>query len=713
MTRVAARFVRAMLVVCAVPALASQQAAPSAPVSPQAPDTPSSQTSAAPDALLQEGRRLFDTFQYEQAVPLFDRAISLLPTSSTDLLVQAYELRARSKFALGDSEGAERDFGSLLALQPAFTLGQAISPRVVAIFESVKRQTVGQVAVSMTPVAEVAIDGTPYGDEHLTQAIELVAGEHVLTASRPGYRSASERFTVKAGERIDLRVAMERVSATLSVATVPGGVEVMINGITRGVTPPGDGLSETSGVLTIEDLPTGVHRLQFRRDCYATLERQITVQQPDDLSTDPIRMAPATATAIIESNDPDTTVYLDGKPRGPAPAELTDVCAGSHVIEVRSSDGRFVDKRDWRTGDSATIKAHLRPAFALVSAPGAAGASAPDLAGEVERALSGASGVLIFAPAKADLEGALNEVKPPADWLGVDSEAGATAARARRDARREIGRNLSARLEVQGVAGIGVGKSADEVTVTLLAAGSAEPEVLRFSLTDQASKDRAVAALGVRLPPVVRPSLEASTVDVSEQPGAAIVRSEGVAATAGLVVGDVIVSAAGAPVATVAELRGKVAAQAPGGSLVLDVRNPAGAVRPVKLSLASAADTIPLRDPGLVYNQLLADLQRLARVTREPFALSATRLNLAIVHLRLGNPEDALRELQTVKLPDGPGVSQATVTYLTGVALESLGRTADARAAFTRAAESAQGRLSADGPTIASLAATRLKTTKP
>ncbi len=88
-------------------------------------------------------------------------------------------------------------------------------------------------------------------------------------------------------------------------------------------------------------------------------------------------------------------------------------------------------------------------------------------------------------------------------------------------------------------------------------------------------------------------------------------------------------------------------------------------------------------------------------------------MNLAIVHLRLGNPEDALRELQAVKLPDGPGVSQATVTYLTGVALESLGRTADARAAFTRAAESTQGRLSADGPAIASLAATRLKTAKP
>ena len=346
-----------------------------------------SQPPATPEGLLQEGRRLFDAFQDEQAVPLFDRAISTLPATNTDLLVQAYELRARARFALGDSAGAEQDFASLLALRPGFVLGEAISPRVVAIFGSVKRQTVGQLAVSMSPTGDVAIDGVPYKADQLTQAVDLIAGEHVLTASRPGYRSASERFTIKPGERIELSVGMERVSATLSVATVPDGVEVLINGIARGVTPPGDGLSETSGMLTIEDLPPGVHRLQFRRDCFATLERQITVQEPDDLSTDPIRLTPATATATIESDEPETTIYVDGKPRGPAPAELTDVCAGVHVIEVRSPRGRFVDRREWRTGESATIKARVRPAFAIVSGAAGSGATAPDVATEVERAL--------------------------------------------------------------------------------------------------------------------------------------------------------------------------------------------------------------------------------------------------------------------------------------------------------------------------------------
>ena len=88
---------------------------------------------------------------------------------------------------------------------------------------------------------------------------------------------------------------------------------------------------------------------------------------------------------------------------------------------------------------------------------------------------SSAEGALIFAPAQADVEAALREGNAPAGWLVVDPEAGAAATRARRDARRQIGRNPATRLEVQGIAGVTSGKTVDEIAVTLLAGGSAEP----------------------------------------------------------------------------------------------------------------------------------------------------------------------------------------------------------------------------------------------
>jgi hypothetical protein len=84
-------------------------------------------------------------------------------------------------------------------------------------------------------------------------------------------------------------------------------------------------------------------------------------------------------------------------------------------------------------------------------------------------------------------------------------------------------------------------------------------------------------------------------------------------------------------------------------------------------------------------------------------------LNLAVVHMRLGNWDDALQTLAGVKLPDGSGVSAGTVHYFSGLCLDALGRTADARAAFTRAAAATEARVSQDGPLVAPLAQRKLK----
>ncbi|MNC98024.1 Tetratricopeptide repeat protein [compost metagenome] len=84
-------------------------------------------------------------------------------------------------------------------------------------------------------------------------------------------------------------------------------------------------------------------------------------------------------------------------------------------------------------------------------------------------------------------------------------------------------------------------------------------------------------------------------------------------------------------------------------------------------------------------------------------------MNLAIVHMRLGNWDDAQNELKLAQLPDGPGVSAGTVSYLLGLCLESTGRAAEAQAAFTKAAASPLARLSSDGPLVAPLAQQKIR----
>src|SRR5262249_29683653 len=69
-----------------------------------------------------EARRHFDALEYEQAVPALDRAIAILTTRRTTdtqkIVSDAYEMRARARFGLGDQNGAHDDLVALLKADP-------------------------------------------------------------------------------------------------------------------------------------------------------------------------------------------------------------------------------------------------------------------------------------------------------------------------------------------------------------------------------------------------------------------------------------------------------------------------------------------------------------------------------------------------------------------------------------------------------------------
>ncbi len=213
------------------------------------------------------------------------------------------------------------------------------------------------------------------------------------------------------------------------------------------------------------------------------------------------------------------------------------------------------------------------------------------------------------------------------------------------------------------------------------------------------------------LPPLVRPSIETSVVDLPGVQGATIVRPDGIGLKLGFEPGDVIVAVGGSPVTSVAELRAKVAAIKPGStSITYDVKKgPTGPQRTLTGGVSMVPDTLPLHDPGLLYNRAFIVLQDMAKsTTLSPIEQASVHVNLAIVLMRLGNYDEALVELNGSKLPDGPGVSAGTVQYLIGRCEEALGRAANASAAYTKAAASPKARLSSEGPLIAPLAQQRL-----
>jgi hypothetical protein len=175
-------------------------------------------------------------------------------------------------------------------------------------------------------------------------------------------------------------------------------------------------------------------------------------------------------------------------------------------------------------------------------------------------------------------------------------------------------------------------------------------------------------------------------------------------------VDDVVTAAAGRPVTSVADLQAALTAHNFGTpAIALDVTGAGAASRKVASGVAKSVYTLPVRDPALLANRALLELQDAARTAGPGVDQAAVSINLALVHMRLGNWDDALAVLKDVQTPAGPGVSAGTVAYLNGLAFESLGRTADAQAAFSSAAAAPLARLWFQGPLVAPLARARLQ----
>jgi hypothetical protein len=735
--RVVASLACALLVTQAGASMRAQPPQPAQPAPPAAgaPPAPVDPREAAADAALTEGRRLFDAAEYERAVALFDQAVinfdALSRTSphAKDGLLEAYELRGRAQFSLNKAADARSNFETLLRRSPTYALSDQVSPRVLKLFDDVRNAVTGRVVLMVsTPDADVKVDGEPL--VALSEPITLAEGAHTVTAVRPGYAPLTLPFNVAAGPTTaEVPVTLERISALLAINTMPAGVVVSLNGVVRGTTEPGGdaapgdasssgmrpGPAGSSKTLVLSDLPVGTHTLEFTRDCYVPIQRRINITQLADLREPVVTLKPAVASVEVAVKGAGATVFLDDTPRGAAPMTLPNVCEGTHTLEVRSSYGRYVRRITVKTDDKVTLEGEVKPAFGLVSLLGHAQVrGGVDPRSVVERVLADDGSVMMYAPAADRTEQASKLEQLPPGWLAFDRTGravGQGAASIAAPARIEISTQLSRALEVQGVAGIAVtSPDGDEMLLSLLASGAAEPDVLAFKVSDAESMSAVRRALATVFQ-LYRHSAGLLAIDVLDIPGATVAQVEpgGAAAAAGIVPGEVITSANGRPVRSVADLEAALAALPEDRQLSFGVRAPAGGMRKVELVAALVPRALVMSDQTLLANKAILDLRRRLPAAMNTRDEPVVRLNLAIALMHARSWALARAELERVTLPSqGPGISNGTVQYLLGLCYDALGLPNDAARAWKVAAADTTGLLTEDGPPIADMAASRL-----
>lgn len=100
--------------------------------------------------------------------------------------------------------------------------------------------------------ADVWIDGQKLSGDRRFELQNMAANEHTLVVEKDGYKKFEQKFTVKPGEKRDLRVELKPEFATLVLKTEPFAAKYSIRNRRTGAIQ--SGIANPQGV-TIEDLP--------------------------------------------------------------------------------------------------------------------------------------------------------------------------------------------------------------------------------------------------------------------------------------------------------------------------------------------------------------------------------------------------------------------------------------------------------------------------
>jgi tetratricopeptide (TPR) repeat protein len=678
----------------------------------------------------------FDGANQSRSIVLFDDIIarleavqrqSGLPTRGRDILVQAYELRARAYFNIGLQEKASADFRQLIQVKPDHALGKdKVSPKVIEVFNLVKRSLVGYLAVSSKPAgAKVTLiaGGDRRTELGLTDffPLEVLAGDYTVEVAKEGHRSETRAVSIAPRATEALEIELVRTLASTFFITEPAGVEVWIDGelrlTTAGSLAPdfyelarGKGLepSRASARAEVANLSLGSHIVELRRRCFETVRRTIQTPAPQDYEVDPIRMEDSQGSLRLTSDPPGGKIFLNGEAKGLTPAEVEGVCSGRIHLEVKHAAGKFIKDFTLAKDEAVTIDCPIRPSLAFLGVVADTPAGERVLADADEKIrenLQKITSLNFVVPPRESVDRVLDDEKVTRKALvagpGVDP-----------DVVRKVTEKLAAVLEVEGflVAVLPEERLQHTAVLYLLAAGNAVAEPGEVTFAEGASYLRFVSRIDHKAT-VYRPWSGLITADTLLHEGVPVLRTVpgSPAAAAGIEPGEVVTAAEGQPIKATSALLALVEQRKPKDRLSISVKGASGA-RTVDLTLAQTPQEIPLFEPTLLYNKVMMDLRR--QVDGYPGTEQAAFawLNLALSAMHFQDFATAHEHLGKARaeLPQRPGISQGTALYYMGVALDRLNYRPQAIEAFKAAAASKDATLfNNDGPSVAPLALRR------
>ncbi|WP_437548143.1 TonB-dependent receptor [Sorangium sp. So ce367] len=316
---------------------------------------------------------------------------------------------ARTYEALQEYPDAFRYYVQALDLEPNAARRPAIEEALARI-----RPNVAVINVTTDPPgATVYINRRDLGGRGSTpRLLGFQPGKHKIIVDLEGYEPAEvENVEAKIGEQTNVAVKLKRIVGTVRVVGEMAGTTVRVNDASGppACTAPCD--------LT---LPPGRHRLYLSQEGYQPSEQDVNVAAASTV-TARYRLNPLTGSLVVNADERDALVEVDGKPMGFTPAVL-NVQSGQRRVRVSLRGFRPVEQSanvmagqqtriDISLRQLEEVEAASRTAEAVEDAPG----SVTIISGQELRAM----GYPTVAEALRGMRGVYTTYDGSYSWVGI------------------------------------------------------------------------------------------------------------------------------------------------------------------------------------------------------------------------------------------------------------------------------------------------------
>jgi len=204
--------------------------------------------------------------------------------------------------------------------------------------------------------ADVVLDGEPRGRTPVTLR-DVAPGEHRLEVTADRYFPWEKTVEVEGlGREQTVKVDLVPAWAEVTLASEPGGAEVLVDDEVVGTTP-----------LTTEILE-GRHQVRVRHDGFKPWQQELQITAGQPVRIEDIRLEPAEAVLFLDSVPSRASVTVDGEYQGLTPLELALKPDRTSTVRLfREGYQRVAKEVRGRSGERQELTVRLVPLLGKVS----------------------------------------------------------------------------------------------------------------------------------------------------------------------------------------------------------------------------------------------------------------------------------------------------------------------------------------------------------